>query len=204
MYAQVALPLPLPALTYKIPPGLQVEPGTPVKARVRKKLFDGVVMEVLAQAPAGAAKFEIKALEGISDEFPILDTEARRALEWAADYYHYPIGEVLRTILPPDPSPKKRAAYRLTPAGRSQFDSGSLPKGKKQREVLEIVTKGDSVSLPAEQRDAAKRLCEAGWLERFTVDDETLPDLTPVTSVAPTLTDYQARAVSEIGQEIEQ
>lgn len=202
MFAEIALPLPLPALTYKIPAGLELRVGDPVKVRLRKKIMDGSVVKLSAQGPAGA-KYEIKPVESASDEFPVLDAGTLRILEWAADYYHYPIGEVLRTFLPPDPSPRKKNAYRLSTKGRAKIAAGEKLKGKKQREVLDFVGEREGVFLSPEQRDAAKRLVLAGWLEKYVVEDESMPEAAPITSRAPSLTDHQAEAMAEIGKAIE-
>ncbi|MGE3261445.1 MAG: primosomal protein N' [Bacteriovoracia bacterium] len=202
MFAFVALPLPLPALTYKVPAGLKLAVGDPVKVRVRKKLMDGVVTKLAATLPQPAA-YEIRSVEGASEDFPVLDSGTLQYLEWAADYYHYPLGEVLRTFLPPDPSPKKRFVFRLTAEGKFRRDSGETVKGKKQKEVLEFIGLREAVALDPERRDAAKRLVESGWLEKYSVADDTIPDAAAITSQAPTLTDHQAEAMDAIGRAIE-
>ena len=60
MFAQVVVILPLPPLSYRIPPGLTLAPGDPVKVRVRNKIHDGIVVEIdpvpLGAASASAAK----------------------------------------------------------------------------------------------------------------------------------------------------
>ncbi|MGZ3711777.1 MAG: replication restart helicase PriA [Bdellovibrionota bacterium] len=202
MFAHIALPITLPALTYKIPEGLALKVGDPVKVKLRKKLMSGTVVKLFTELPE-PAKYEIKAIEGTCDEFPVIAKDTLRVLEWAADYYHYPIGEVLRTFLPPDPSPRKRSVFRLTEKARERLKAGETLKGKKQREVLDFIGNQEGVALSPEQRDAAKRLVLAGWLEKYSVADDTIPDAAPITSQAPTLTDHQAKAMGEIGNAIE-
>ncbi|MCP2937448.1 hypothetical protein NK983_32620, partial [Salmonella enterica subsp. enterica serovar Typhimurium] len=79
---------------------------------------------------------EIRTLEGTSDEFPRLGTHTLEIIKWAADYYHCPIGEVLRGFLPPDPEPRKREAWSLAPGAKERIALGDLPRGKVQRALL--------------------------------------------------------------------
>ena len=123
LYAQVIVPLPLPPLTYKVPEGLALTPGQAVAVRVRKKYLEGIVTE-LRNAPPPQAKFEVRELEGISDKYPALGEESRKMLLWAADYYHYPAGEVLRAFLPPNPTPPQAIRFRLSEDGRRRLDAG--------------------------------------------------------------------------------
>ena len=80
MFAQVAVPLPLGSLTYKVPPGLALAPGRPVWASIRKKLLSGVVLSLHESPPASAGSYELKEIGGISDEFPELSDDLRTAL----------------------------------------------------------------------------------------------------------------------------
>jgi primosomal protein N' (replication factor Y) len=202
MYAQVAIAYPLPALTYLVPPGLKLSIGQPVKVQLRKKLVDGIVVELLPELPA-APKFEIREIHSLSDEYPVLDAEAVRLLEWTSDYYQYPLGEVLKTFLPPDPEPRKKTAFRLTVAGKEKLAAGNLPRGKQQRAVLEQFSGRDSMIFSGEQRAAARKLCEAGWLESFSQEDETMPVAAGVSSEALNLTEHQAEAFHSIGEAID-
>src|SRR4051794_28899548 len=113
--------MPLPPLTYGVPEGLTLEPGQAVSVRVRNKQISGFVTEVLTELPAGI-QFKIRALKGITEEFPSLSAETRKMLTWAADYYHYPAGEVLRTFLPPNPAPPQAIRFRLSSGGRARAD----------------------------------------------------------------------------------
>lgn len=203
MFALVALPLRLPALTYKIPPSLSVTVGSPVRVRVRKKVMSGIVVKILPKL-AETPTYAIKELEGESQEFPVLTPDTLRLLEWAADYYHYPLGEVLRTFLPPNPSPQKRVAFRLLPAGTDRLARGESPKGKKQKEVLEALGAEEAITLPVAQRDAARRLAELGWLEEIIIEDDSLPDPVTATGKSPSLTEHQARALEKIGSALEE
>jgi len=197
MFVQVAVPLPLPPLTYRIPAGLTLAPGDPVRARVRNKIHQGAVIEIFDKLPM-EVKFEIRELEGISDEFPKLSGEVLKMLRWAADYYHYPMGEVLRTFLPPNPEPPTAIRFRLTPEGRSRVESGQLPKGKLQRASVEKLLAAPAVEAVAEERAALRRMKESGWVEEFLVSDDFVAPVLGARSDPHSLTSKQGEAVSMI------
>lgn len=191
MYAQVIVPLPLPALTYLVPEGMKVSAGDPVQVRVRRKIFSGVVLETNEKL-SEQMKFEIRPLEARADDFPRLTPETLDLLKWASDYYHYPIGEVLRGFLPPDPSPRKKEVFRATGAPLP------APKGKLQRAVYDRIRAAGETVLHAGERAAALRLVELGYFENREVHDETLAAPLVATPSAFTLTDHQARALEAI------
>ena len=197
MYAQVAVPLRLPSLTYRVPEGLTLQPGDPVKVRVRNKLLDGIVISVTSEAPKNLT-FEIRTLEGTSDEFPRLGTHTLEILKWAADYYHCPIGEVVRGFLPPDPEPRKREAWSLAPGIKERIALGDLPRGKVQRALLLRFFESGATGVSSEERPSARKLLETGWLERTIVHDEEAPEPPPPGDASLRLTQHQAEALQEL------
>jgi primosomal protein N' (replication factor Y) (superfamily II helicase) len=195
MYAEVAVPLRLPALTYRVPEGAQLRPGDPVLVKVRKKELSGLVLATGTEPPA-EHKFEIREIEGISDDFPRLGEETIRLLRWAADYYHCPVGEVLRVFLPPDPRPKKMELFSLSLKG-SEADSPSF-RGKAQRALLDRLRAQGPSALTPQERAPARRLLEGGWLQKQIVADESMPEPPPPESGEFTPTEHQAVALEEI------
>lgn len=197
MYAQVLVPLPLPPLTYTIPPGLDLQAGSAVEVRLRNKTVQGVVLELLDKLPE-EPKFQLKDIAGHSDNFPDLSPECRKMLKWAAEYYHYPMGEVLRTFLPPNPSPPKSLRFRLTEAGRAEFSSGSLPRGKLQRELVSLLLRSDALEADARERAALRRLAETSLVEEFHIANDESTGLTAPRVEPHTLTSMQGEAVAQI------
>lgn len=195
MFAQVIVPLPLPALTYRVPRDLGLSPGSPVLVRVRKKVVSGIVLSLTEQAPEEAKKFEIRELEGPSEEFPLLQPEILQMLQWASDYYHCPIGEVLRGFLPPDPSPRRKEEFFLS----ARCAELPEPRGKNQRALLERLSAGPLI-LTSSERPTAKKLALGGWVESRFVFDNSAPEPIPATQSPFTLTESQAKALEEILQ----
>ncbi len=195
MFAQVVVPLPLPPLTYRVPAGLALSPGDPVKVRVRKKLHDGVVLETSSEVPAGIT-FEIRELEGRSEDLPRFGKEILQMLKWASDYYHYPMGEVFRTFLPPNPAPLTARRFRLTAEGRRRLANGQQPRGKLQRSLCEKLLAAEAIEAHGEARASLRRMAE--WVEEFTIADDSVAPPPERSSDPHSLTEMQGEAVAQI------
>jgi primosomal protein N' (replication factor Y) (superfamily II helicase) len=198
MFALVLVALPLPPLTYRVPENLALKVGDAVKVGVRRKQHDGIVLELLAELPEGT-KFSVRDLDGISPDYPALNEDSLRLIKWTADYYHYPAGEVLRTILPPDPAPPRRARFRLTPLARERLKANERPRGKVQQAIIDRAASGEALVIPSAERASALKLAQTGWLEEFEVDDDHLSAPANIVSSSPlSLTDKQAEAVGSL------
>jgi primosomal protein N' (replication factor Y) len=115
-YCEVALPVPLDrTFTYAAPAGQIVERGSRVIAPFRNEKLIGVVTAVGVKAPADV---EIKRLEAVIDEEPLLSEALMQLAEWISQYYLAPLGEVLRAMLPLMAEVRRTVYYRITDAGR--------------------------------------------------------------------------------------
>ncbi len=131
----------------------------------------------------------LKGIKELLDEQPLLTPELIKMLRWAADYYCYPIGQVIRTALPAglgsDKSTTKilfEPVYRLT--------DGELPlRGEKQRQLVDFIRERSQVGLSqlrecfSAPHAALKRLVELGYLQQTEQElnrdpflNEQLPD----------------------------
>ena len=131
-FCNVALPVPLRAtFTYAVPEALRdaLQPGSRVLVPFRKKSMVGVIVEFTDTAPSGTKAREItRAL----DILPALTPKLLDLAHWVANYYVAPIGEVLRSMLPPITELKANREIVLTQAGREvvkHFTGGLLPDG---------------------------------------------------------------------------
>lgn len=197
MYAQVLVPLPLPPLTYAVPGGMTLEAGSPVAVRVRNKTVHGVVLEIIRELPA-KPKFQVREISGPSEDFPFLGSETLQMLRWAAEYYHYPMGDVLRTFLPPNPAPPRAQRFRLTEAGRTSLHEGHVPRGKLQRELLARLLGAEALEADARERAALRRLAEQGLVEEFQIHNEDAGILTAPRVEPHSLTLKQGEAVASL------
>ena len=100
-YADIILPLPLEGyFTYAVPAELQDKVQSGMRVLVpfgAKKHYIGIVASLHDKKPEG---FEVKPLEQVLDDYPILLESQFRLWKWIADYYMSPIGEVFKAALP--------------------------------------------------------------------------------------------------------
>ncbi|MGD0293576.1 MAG: primosomal protein N' [Terracidiphilus sp.] len=115
-YCEVALPVPLDRLfTYAVREGQLPQRGARVIVPFRKEKLIGVVTGMNATAPA---EFEIRFIEAVLDEEPLLGESLLALGEWMAQYYLAPLGEVLRGMLPLMAEVRRTVYYRITDLGR--------------------------------------------------------------------------------------
>ncbi|OCG44935.1 primosomal protein N' [Gilliamella sp. Fer1-1] len=97
LIAHIALPVPLYQLfDYQLAKPVQI--GMRVKVPFGKRNIIGIIVSIDEKT-----EFDIKNLKSITtviDTEPVFPPSIWQLLEWAASYYHYPIGEVLFHAMP--------------------------------------------------------------------------------------------------------
>ena len=173
---RVALPVPLArAFDYRWPgPGPLPARGCRVRVSLGARKQIGIVVDHPTKTDIGSSK--IKNVVDVLDEAPVLDNELLGLLQWCADYYHHPIGEVLNQALPillrrgKSPLEQQEQMWELTETGQVQNIEALRRRGKRQAEVLELLQRTGSAST-RELRDAdlkrevLKRLAAKGWIQ---------------------------------------
>jgi len=120
-YCEVALPVPIDRpFTYAVPEGASPARGARVIAPFRNEKLIGVVTAVHTKAPTD---FEVRAIEAVLDDEPLLSDPLLELAEWMAQYYLAPLGEVLRGMLPLMAEVKRTVSYRITDLGRDMLAS---------------------------------------------------------------------------------
>jgi primosomal protein N' (replication factor Y) len=133
---EVALPIPLDrTFTYAVRQGQTPQRGARVIAPFRNEKLIGVVTDVGVAAPAD---YELRYLEAVLDDEPLLDEPLLKLAEWIAQYYLAPLGEVLRAMLPLAAEVRRTVYYRITDLGRDALASaidgeGDRPPAKRLR-----------------------------------------------------------------------
>uniref|UniRef100_UPI003F65642F primosomal protein N' n=1 Tax=Castellaniella ginsengisoli TaxID=546114 RepID=UPI003F65642F len=102
----VALDVPLPGL-FDYSHDRPVPPGVRVRVMFGRRAMVGMVWAV-RDAPGVAAE-RVRPIEAVLDDVPPMPADWLRLAEFAAHYYHRPLGEVLLPVLPP--SLRRPAAY---------------------------------------------------------------------------------------------
>ena len=129
VYCEVALPVPLDrTFTYAAPDGPPARRGSRVIAPFRNEKLIGVVTAFSVAAPQD---FEVKQLEALLDEEPLLSEPLMQLAEWIAQYYLAPLGEVLRAMLPLRAEVRRTVYYRITDLGRDKL-AGALDGDNEQ------------------------------------------------------------------------
>jgi primosomal protein N' (replication factor Y) len=178
---RVALPTPLRRL-FDYRAGAagdpSIEPGMRLRVPFGRRRLIGIAIEVGAASDLPEERLK-PVLERL-DALPVFDPAALALLGWAADYYHHPIGEVLATALPKAlrlgaPTHATEERWLLTPEGRGAYAGGEPRRGRRQRQLLEVLAGTDSIQgggLSAAElderlatwREAARALKGRGWL----------------------------------------
>ena len=100
-YADVIIPLPLEGtFTYRIPAQLHKEIEVGVRVIVQfgvKRFYSAIVSKIHENIPSG---HEIKDIQSVVDERPILFPENIQLWRWISEYYCCSMGEVMKAALP--------------------------------------------------------------------------------------------------------
>lgn len=164
----MALPVPLrQRFDYLLPAGASVPvPGARVRVPFGKRSLVGLVVAGIP-APAEQGR-QYKTVEQVLDDQPVAPAEWLASLQWAADYYQHPLGEVVAAALPAGlragrPAQLERPSrLALTAMGRAALPD--LPaRAQRLRAALAALDGGD----PPTKLDAAsrRRALAEGWVE---------------------------------------
>lgn len=99
-YADVLLPLKVPAYTYKVPEelGATLQAGQRVVVQFgQKKLYTAIVLRLHNTPPETGT---IKSIRALADSYPIVNEPQLRFWQWISDYYMCKPGEVMQAALP--------------------------------------------------------------------------------------------------------
>jgi len=180
----VTLNAALGPLDYRVPEGMDVQPGTVVVAPLGPRQLLGVAWDAQRLETNEVPDSRLRPLAGLVDVQPIA-APLRRLCEWTADYYFSPLASVLRMVLPSSAAldgPRQLTEYRPT---------GAVPdRLTPQREKALAAIEGRQGTIReladhAEVSDTVMRgLVNAGALEAVAVDaDRPLacpdPDFAP-------------------------
>lgn len=112
----------------------------------------GIVAECVAKTDY--SKRKLRAVEVVLDQSPAISNSLLSTLQWVAQYYQQPIGEVLATALPKTIRrgqalrPKFGSVYRLTETGH-QTDAEALARARVQKQVFELLQNSQHSLPPA-------------------------------------------------------
>ena len=122
MYAQVAVDIPLfKALTYEVPAELEglLEPGHLVQVPFRNRSKTGLVITLDDELEDESIASKIRPIVDLVDAEALLDARGVEFLQFIADYYLAPIGQVVRLALPSFVRLEGMKHYRLVDGASS-------------------------------------------------------------------------------------
>lgn len=189
-------------LTYEVPAGVDVQPGMLVRAPMRGKVLDAIVVDVSAELSADVK--DVKRITEVLSSTPVLTAAQVRTARWMALHYRCTLRHALAVWLPPPPwaslLPKEIAYVRMV--------NPSAPlKGKKQELVADYLRGRDWMPLHELKRETGvgpaviKTLTEKGVIQaeiRRPDGGPQIIDHSPALKGLPVLTTSQARVEREI------
>jgi primosomal protein N' (replication factor Y) len=122
-YFAVAVSAPVnKLLTYLAPDKCNqpLMPGMRVLVPLSGRKITGYILDRVDSAPHG---HQIKKIYEVLDREPLFPAEQVSFYKWIAKYYHYPIGEVIKTALPAGLTKKSGRRIMITEAGRKHLST---------------------------------------------------------------------------------
>src|SRR5215470_347360 len=108
-----------------------------------RRLFDYLPPD-LPQDAAELPPERLKPILEVLDEAPALEASTLELIQWAAEYYHHPIGQVLATALPKlmrlgAGVEATEERWTVCASGREAAAAGEPRRAPKQRSLLEFL-----------------------------------------------------------------
>ncbi len=172
MFADITILKASPTLTYQVPAHLlnEIDIGKPVDVPLRRQTVTGYISDIYSERRDGKS-FTIREIKALSDTLPKLDENYLELLKWVANYYHYPLGEVIRTALPSQRAPKKITAYRLTKKGRALNEEKRTAFAKRSGKRLSLIklleSKDVILTIPSDFKSAYSWLKKNEYVASF-------------------------------------
>ena len=169
----------------------------------------GIIISVAASSELPVSRLR-RALE-ILDDDPLLDQTTMELLEWAAGYYHWPLGEVCAAALPGalrkgvPATETQQYIWVATPAGCAVDATALVKKAPLQARFLAALMAGDGLTetelrgLHSNWRKLVATLADKGWTEAKAVKAGAREPV--ATEQAPELTTGQQAAIAAIPAE---
>ncbi|HKN20389.1 MAG TPA: primosomal protein N', partial [Terracidiphilus sp.] len=159
-YCEVALPVPLDhTFTYGVCQGQSPQRGARVIVPFSTEKLIGVVTAIGTNAPPD---IQVRYLEAVLDEEPLLSPHLLELAEWIAQYYLAPLGEVLRAMLPLAAEVRRTVYYRITDLGRDELAAtidGEPEKRNRGKGIAKSRARRPQ-KLSAEGQDIERRVLE--------------------------------------------
>jgi len=143
-----------------------VEPGSLVRVPLRKRIVEGIVIEVMEKKMQ--TEFDLRSVTDVLGDSPLLTEAQMKTVRWMAEYYCCSLRQALQVWLPPPPW------SRLLPQEVVMFRKAKddLPRGKKGQAVMEFLngkawaSHGDIAHETGASAAVLKRLVEQEFISQ--------------------------------------
>ncbi|HYP26984.1 MAG TPA: primosomal protein N' [Blastocatellia bacterium] len=161
MFAEVAVPVYVrQTFTYHLPGELaaRARVGCRVLVPFGRKLLTAFIVALHERLDDEISEAEIKEVEELVDESPIVARDILDLTRWMSDYYYAPWGECLRTALPAAATVATEQMLTITEAGRSALSHVSAGFGwsSSKFQALEMVAGAGTISSSELERQLTK------------------------------------------------
>ncbi|HLY52675.1 MAG TPA: primosomal protein N', partial [Steroidobacteraceae bacterium] len=211
-FFRVALETPLRRLFDYLPPaaGAPSAPAPGMRVRVpfgRRRLI-GLVVEVASETEVPAER--LKPILEVLDDRPLLEPAALALLQWVAEYYHHPIGQVFASATPKAlrlgvTLAATEERWEMTESGGAAAAAGEPARAPKQRSLLALLASTGGAAAAAwldehggSWRDAARALLARGFLDCRQVPQPRVKEPATLQAAGPELLPEQADAVERV------
>ena len=187
---QVALPVPMRQLfDYSCTDNQALPvPGMRVMVPLQKRTVVGIVCGMSAQSAVPMRR--LRRIIRVLDDEPLLTPQVFALAQWAARYYHHPIGEVMQAAIPSLLRRDRPAAPRVVPHWRicdaGQQALSTLPvRYHVQHHVLQVLVSAGAAGLAGEtllglaprSSSTVALMADRGWIEQVTAASVSLAPL---------------------------
>ncbi|HTU64657.1 MAG TPA: primosomal protein N' [Steroidobacteraceae bacterium] len=208
---RVALDTPLRRLFDYLPArsdGPAPRPGARVRVPFGRQRLVGVIHSLATQSELPREK--LKPVFEVLDAEPVIDARVLELLEFAAQYYHHPLGEVIAAALPKlarEGAPSRATTERwfASAAGAAALVGQTLNRAPRQRELLAALAAADGITADAlsqtleDWRTPMRALVARGLASSAEfVDEPGVFDQDVVRNGGPPLSPEQAMAVNAV------
>jgi primosomal protein N' (replication factor Y) len=153
---EVAVGLPVwKTFTYRVPWVIkeQIAVGKRVLVPFRRRKVTGYVLSFPVPIPDQLNPEKLKDVIDVLDEFALFDEAMLLFFRWISTYYVYPLGEVIKTGLPPGLTVETCRILRITTDGKARI--AELPPESEDRQLLRICAEKGEISLDKLSRRAS-------------------------------------------------
>lgn len=147
-YVEVAVSLPIwKTFTYRVPLVFkdQIGIGKRVLVPFQRRKVTGYVLAFPAPIPDDLDPDRVKEVIDLLDEISLFDEEMLWFFRWISNYYFYPLGEVIKTGLPPGLTVETCRTLKITPEGKDRL--AELPPESEDHRFLQILAQEGEISL---------------------------------------------------------